>query len=155
MKITFYLNKKRGIIYIMAFLICFPSFVAGGQADKWILYYTATDGSKYFYDMQSIIQTPKTLTATDKKPTVRSRQKNKKAWMVKVKEKIIFNGPDYELSESKMLREFDCSTKKVHILMRTNFYKNGTLQVKGKMGIWQGIDSEPQLETLYNIVCPS
>jgi hypothetical protein len=139
----------------MAFLICFPSIVAGGQVDKWRLYYTATDESKYFYDIQSIVQTTKPLTETNKKRIVRSRQKNKKAWMIKVKEKIIFNGPDYELSESKVLREFDCSAKKVHTLMRSNFYKNGTLQIKGKMGVWQGIDSEPQLGPLYNIVCPS
>lgn len=150
-----HLNKKKVFIYIMAFLICFPSFVAGGQVDKWRLYYTATDGSKYFYDIQSIVQTSKSVTKTDKRRIIKSHQKNKKAWMVKVKEKIIFNGPDYELSESKVLREFDCPTKKVHTLMRSNFYKNGTLKIKGKTGLWQGIDTEPQLNTLYNLVCPS
>lgn len=155
MKITIHLNNKKVFIYVVAFLICFSSFVAGGQGDKWKLYHTATDGSKFFYDMQSVVQTPKTLTKMDKKPTVRSRQKIKREWMVKVREKIVFNGPDYELSESKVLREFDCSAKKVHTLMRSNLYKNGTLKIKGKMSVWQGIDSEPQLGTLYNIVCPS
>lgn len=158
MKIKIHFNKKKVLLYIMALLVCFvcfSSFVAGGQEDKWRLYYTATDGSKYFYDIQSIVRTSKTLTKTDKRRTVRSQQRNKKAWLVKVREKIFFSGPDYELKESKMLREFDCSTKKVHTLMRSNFYKNGTIQIKGKTGVWQGIDSEPQLETLYNLVCPS
>ena len=142
----------------MAFLVCFacfPLFGAGGQADIWRLYYTVTDGSKYFYDSQSIVRASKAVTKTDKKRIVRSRQKNKKAWMVKVRERIIYSGPNYELSESKVFREFDCSTKKVHTLMRSNIYKNGTIHIKGKMGVWQGIDSEPQLETLCNLVCPS
>jgi len=142
----------------MTFLICFvciPSFIVQGQEDKWKLYYTATDGSKYFYDIQSIERTSKTLTKTAKRRIVRSRQINKQAWIVKVREKIFFNGPDYELNESKVLREFDCSNKKVHTLMRSNFYKNGTQQIKGKTGVWQGIDSEPQLKTLYNVACSS
>lgn len=156
MKIKLYLDKKKVFIYIMAFLICFPSFVAGGQMDKWELYFIATDGSKYFYDIQSIVRTPKTMTRTDNKKRIfRPRQENKKAWMVKVREKIFFSGHDYELSESKVLREFDCSTKKVHTLMRSNFHKNSPLQIKGETGVWEGINSEPQLEILYNIVCPS
>jgi hypothetical protein len=50
--------------------------------------------------------------------------------------------------------EFDCSTKKVHTLMRSKHYRNGTQQIKGQTGIWEDIGSEPFLEALYHIVCP-
>jgi hypothetical protein len=158
MKIKINFNKKKALLYIMASLVCFvcfPAFIARGQEDKWKLHYTATDGSKYFYDSQSMARTSEAITKTDKRTIVKSRQRNKKASQVKVREKIIFNRPDYELNESKVLREFDCSAKKVHSLMRSNFYKNGTLQIKGKTDIWEEIDSESNLESLYKIVCPS
>jgi hypothetical protein len=158
MKIKINSNKKRALLYIMALIVCFvclPSFVAGGEEDKWRLYYTATDGSKYFYDSQSIVRTSKASTKIDNRRNVKSRQRNRKAWQVKVREKIVFNKPDYELNESKILREFECSTKKVHTLMRSKFYKNGTQQIKGQSGIWEDIDSAPFFEILYHIVCPS
>jgi len=56
---------------------------------------------------------------------------------------IVFSKPAYELNKAKVLREFDCSKKKVHILMKSNLFKNGSLQIKGEMLGWQGIDSEP------------
>jgi hypothetical protein len=143
MKIKINSNNKRVLFYIMALIVCFvclPSFVARGQEDKWRLYYTATDGSKYFYDSQSIVRTSKASTKIDNRRNVKSRQRNRKAWLVKVREKIVFNRPDYELNESKILREFECSTKKVHTLMRSKFYKDGTQQIKGQSGIWEDID---------------
>lgn len=158
MKIEIHFSRKKSLLFVMGFLvcvICFPTFVVRGQDDKWELYYTANKGSEYYYDVQSIDRTSKILTKKDTRRFIRSRQKIKKAWMVKVREKIIFIGPDSELNESKILREFDCSAKKAHILMRSDFHKNGTLQIKGKSAVWKGIDSEPQLDTLFSLVCPS
>lgn len=158
MKLKIDFNKKKALLYIMALIVCFvclPAFVAIGQEDKWRLYYTATDGSKYFYDSHSIVRTSKASTKIDNRRNVRPRQRNGKAWLVKVREKIVFNRPDYELNESKILMEFDCSTTKVHTLMRSKFYKDGTQQIKGQTGIWEDIDSAPFLEALYHIVCPS
>lgn len=150
-------GNKKCLLFVTAFLVCFicsHSFAAGKQEDKWRMYYSADDGCQYFYNPQSIVQTAKTVNKTDQRRKVKSRQRNKKAWLVKVREKMVFNESHSELGESKVLREFDCSEKKVHTLMRSNFYKNGALQIKGKTGVWQGIDSEPHLIRLFHVVCP-
>jgi len=154
-------NKKKALLCIAALVIsflCLPSFVAGGQ-EEWRLYYTGTDGSKYFYDLHSIarrLKTPETKTKDRRIPRSDRRDVNARL-MVKVTEKVVVNRPDDELKESKIIREFDCSARKVHTLMKSNFYKNGTMQVKGQTGMWkdEDIDSAPFLKTLYAIACPS
>jgi hypothetical protein len=152
-------NKKKMPISMIALLFCFvsfPSFV-GGQEDAWRHYYTSCDGSKFFYDTQSIVRTAKTYDTTNTRRDVRARaqQRNKNSWMVKLREKTIFSRSDHELHESKVLWEIDCSAEKIHTLMRSNFHKNGTVKINGATGVWKGIDSEPQLDALYKLVCSS
>ena len=150
-------GKRKAFLSVtntLVSLLFFTSLAVAEKGDRWRLYYTVPNVSQHFYDSRSIVQTSKTVTKKNRARIARSRKISKKAWIAKVNEKIVFNKPDCELKESKVLREFDCSAKKVHTLMRSNVYRNGTLQIKGKLGIWQGIDSEPQLETLRNFVCP-
>ena len=53
-------TKKSNIIYIAVLMCAFSCLlpqIAGSGTDKWRLYYTSPDGSKYFYDTQVIERT--------------------------------------------------------------------------------------------------
>ena len=150
---------KATHLCITLLLICIVGFFsvsAGAEGNRWALYYTDTDGAKYYYDSTSITRSSKNRITTRQRRS-RNFKRYSKVWIVKVKvkEKVIFNNPDNKLKESLMLREFDCSKKKVRMLMKSESYKNGSEAIEGKIRPWEDIDSKPFYENLYKIVCPS
>ncbi len=149
MKVT---NLCITIIWISVF--CFLSIHAMAEEYGWKFYYTTPDGTKHFYDSKSIIRTSQGPINTSKR-RIKTRKARSKVWLVKVKEKAVFNKPDYKLKESRILREFDCSERKVRMLMKSDFYKDGTQKIEIKTRPWENIGSEPFFEVLYEIVCPS
>lgn len=142
------------ITMLLIYIVCFLSVYAGAEEGRWELYYTSPDVTKHYYDSKSINRSSKGRIATPQRH-VKTRKSHSKVWVVKVKEKIVFNKPDHKLEESKILREFDCSKKKVRMLMKSESYKNGSQEIEGKTRMWKNIDSEPFYEDLYEIVCPS
>lgn len=138
-------------------IMCF-SGVNAVTEDRWKHYFTGSDGSKHFYDTKSISRT-RTSKGNAKGNTRRTRGRIKRGkspptgWIVKVREKAIFNEPDSELKESKILAEFDCPKRKVRIIMESESYSDGLKKIEGKTGPWEDIDSEPFLEALYKRVC--
>jgi hypothetical protein len=139
---------------LMIYIIGFCSVYARAEENGWGLYYSSPDGSKYYYDSTSIARSSKNRITTRQRRS-RTPKTYSKAWIVKVKEKVIFNNPDDQLKESLILREFDCSKKKVRMLMKSESYKNGSNAIEGKIRPWEDIDSKPFYEDLYKIVCPS
>jgi len=137
--------------------MCF-SGVNAVTEDRWKHYFTGSDGSKHFYDTKSISRT-RTSKGNAKANTRRTRGRIKRGkslptgWIVKVREKAMFNEPDSELKESKILAEFDCPKRKVRIIMESESYSDGLKKIEGKTGPWEDIDSEPFLEALYKRVC--
>ena len=142
------------ITLLLIYSVGFFSVSAGAEGNRWALYYSGTDGDKYYYDSTSI-----TRSYRGRIPTRRRRSKipkrHRRVWLVKVKEKVIFNNPNDTLKESLILREFDCPKKKVRMLMKSESYKNGSEAIEGKMRPWEDIDSKPFYKDLYKIVCPS
>ena len=138
------------LIYIVGF---FPAY-AGAEGSRWTLYYTGTDGAHYYYDAKSISRSSRAPAATRQR-RFRLSKRRTSTGRVKVKEKITFDNPDTKLKESLISREFDCSKKKVRMLMKSDSYKNGSTAVEGKMRPWEDIDSKPFYQRLYEIVCPS
>jgi hypothetical protein len=156
----FFLNRRKkqpNVIYICVtvLLICtFPSSfpqVVRGETDQWLLYYTAADGSRYFYDTKSIKMSSKIPSRTYGR-NFRSPKYDKKAWLIKVREKIVAR-PDRELKEARILREFDCTDRKVRILTASKFHRNGNEEIEGRVGPWVDIESAISYETLYQVVC--
>lgn len=142
------------ITMLLIYIVCFLSVYARAEENRWELYYTTPGGTKHFYDLKSIIRISKSHIKTPK-GRIKTREGDTKVLLAKVKEKIIFNNPDYKLKESLILREFDCSKRKVHMLMKNESYKNGSRKIEGKTFPWENIDSEPFYEALYEIVCQS
>lgn len=140
------------ITIILISVFCFLSIHAMAEEDTWRIYYISPDGTKYFYDSKSMVRTSKELFKTTKK-RFRRRKVRSKVWLVKVKEKTVFNKPDNRLIESRILREFDCSEKKVRMVMKSDFFKNGTQKIELKTRPWENIDSKPFYEILNGIVC--
>jgi len=150
-------KMKATNLCITLLLICSVSFFsvyAGAEENRWALYYTGTDGAKYYYDSTSITRSSRKRVTTRQR-RFRIPQRHRRAWMVKVKEKVIFNNPNDKLKQSLISREFDCSKKKVRMLMKSDSYKNGSEAIEGKMRPWEDIDSRPFYKDLYKIVCPS
>ena len=137
------------LIYIAGFF----AVNAGAEGNRWALYYTGPDGAKYYYDSTSITRSSKGYRATRQRRS-RTFKRYSQVLNVKVKEKVIFN-PNDKLKESLISREFDCSKKKVRMLMKSESYKNGSEAIEGKIRPWENIDSKPFYEDLYKIVCPS
>ena len=142
------------ITILFIYLVCFLSIYAKAEENGWKLYYTNTDGTKHFYDLKSITPTSKGRITTPQR-RIKTRKNYNKILLIKVKEKIIFNNPDSKLKESSILREFDCSKSKVRMLMKSEFFKDGSRKIEGKTGLWKNIDSEPFYKALYEIVCQS
>jgi len=142
------------ITLLLIYIVGFFSVYAGAEGNRWALYYTGPDGAKYYYDSTSITRSSKGYSATRQRRS-RTLKRDRRIWMVKVKEKVIFNNPDDKLKESQISREFDCAKKKVRMLMKSDSYKNGFEAIEGKIRPWENIDSQPFYEDLYKIVCPS
>jgi hypothetical protein len=142
------------ITMLLIYIACFLSVYARAEEGRWELYYASPDGTKHYYDSKSITRSSRGHITTPQR-RIKTPKGYSRVWIVKVKEKIIFNNPDYELKESLILREFDCSKKKVRMLMKSESYKNGSQKIEGKTCPWKNIDSEPFYENLYEIVCPS
>jgi hypothetical protein len=146
------INLFIAILFIYS--VCFFSIYAKAEENGWKLYYTNPDGTKHFYDLKSITLTSKVRITTPQR-RIKTRKGYTKVLLVKVKEKIIFNNPDSKLTESSILREFDCSKSKVRMLMKSEFFKDGSRKIEWKSGLWKSIDSEPFYKALYEIVCQS
>ena len=84
---------------------------------------------------------------------LKSRRNIEKAWLIKVREKIVVGRPDSKLQERIILREFDCSDRKIRILTTIKVYRDGNEEIEGRVGPWVDIGSEISNETLYRTVC--
>lgn len=150
---------RVGNLYFTAFLIfiiCVFSVYAGATENRWILYYIDPDDTEYYYDSESIIHTSKSQIKISKGRTSKSSKSRRNYTVVRfvqVKEKIIFNNIGLKLKESRIIREFDCSKRKVRTIMKSETYKNGFQNIEGKICPWENINSEPIYEILYKIVC--
>jgi hypothetical protein len=109
------------ITIFLVSVFCFLSIHAMAEEDTWRIYYISPDGTKYLYDSKSVVRTSKELFETTKK-SFKPRKVRSKVWLVKVKEKTVFNKPDNRLIESRILREFDCSEKRVRMVMKSDFF---------------------------------
>lgn len=63
-----------------------------------LLYYTSPDGDKRYYDLKSITRLSKGCVSTTQR-RMKTPKGYSKVWIVKVKEKIIYNNPDYKLKD--------------------------------------------------------
>jgi len=142
------------ITLLLIYSVGFFSVSAGAEGNRWALYYSGSDGTKYYYNSKSITRSSRGRITTRRRRS-KILKRYRRIWHVKVKEKVIFNNPDDKLKESLISREFDCSKKKVRMLMKSESYKNGSTAVEGKMRPWEDVDSKPFYQHLYAIVCPS
>src|SRR4030042_2423337 len=140
---------------LLLFVICFFSFYADAEEKRWDLYYTDPDGTEHYYDLKNITRTSKVIleTQASTKKRIRTPKKYTKGLMVKLREKLVFNNPGYQLKESRILREFDFSGNMIRTLMISDTYKNGFKRIEGKAQHWENISSKPSYEALYEIVC--
>jgi hypothetical protein len=140
---------------LLLFVICFFSFYADAEENRWHLYYTDPKGTEHYYDSKNIIHTSKVIleaqTSTKRRP--RTPKKYTKVLVVKLREKLVFNNPGYPLKESIILREFDCSRNMIRTLMISDTYKNNFKKIEGKAQPWENVSSKPSYEALYEIVC--
>jgi hypothetical protein len=147
--------KATGICITAAliFIFCFLSVQAGAADDKWVLYHTKPDGTKYYYDSKSISRVYNKIGGKTHAGRYRLLRRYQKAWNIKVREKMVFSSPDSKLKETLALREYDCRAKKIRTLMVTESYRNGSERIEGKISRWNNVDSEPSYEAVYEIVC--
>lgn len=134
-------------IIILIYIVCLLPVCTGAEEDRWKHYYTNPDGTEHYYDSKSVSRTSKSR--------IRTRKGYSQVWVVKVREKMVYNDPEYKLKESRILREFDCSKRMVRTLMISESYKDGSKRIVGKIHPWKNIDLEPFYEALYEIVCKS
>jgi hypothetical protein len=150
------LKNLTSLILFMFCIICFLSVRAYAEENRWYLYYKSPDGTEHSYDPQNIIRTskavPQTRTVT-KRGVRRTYKRYTNVSMVQVREKMVFNNPDYALKESRILREFNCSQKTVRTLMKSETYKNGLKKIEGKTYPWESVSSKPSYDFLYEILC--
>lgn len=149
---------SRTVIKISIFLLCVVCLCivsADAEKNRWYLYYTKPAGIEHYYDVKSIVRTYKAIPKTQAltKNRVRTREKYAKVLLVKIREKLVFNNPEYSVKESRILREIDCSRNMIRTLMTSKTYKTGFKKIEGKTQPWEDISSNPSYESLYEIVC--
>jgi hypothetical protein len=150
-----YQKNAMTLAVFLLFFICLFSVYAGAEEKRWDLYYTEPDGTEHYYDLQNITSTSKVIIEkqTSTRRRIRLPKKYTKLSMVKVREKVVFNNPEHQLKESRILREFDCSKNITRILMISETHKNGFKKIEGKIQPWESINSKPSYGALFEIVC--
>jgi hypothetical protein len=150
-----YQVRAVSFIVFLIYVVCLLFVYADAEENRWHLYYTDPDGTEHYYDSKNIISTSKVIleTQTSTKRRVRTPKKYTKVLLVKLREKLVFNNPEYPLKESRILREFDCSRNMIRTLMISDTYKNGSKRIEGKAQLWESVSLKPFYEALYEIVC--
>jgi len=148
-------EKVMNFTVLLLYVVFFFLVHADAKEKKWDIYYTDPDGTEHYYDLKNITRTSKVIleTQASTKKRIRTPKKYTKVLMVKLREKLVFNNPGYQLKESRILREFDCSGNMIRTLMISDTYKNGFKRIEGKAQPWENISSKPSYEALYEIVC--
>src|SRR4030042_5134719 len=148
-------EKVMNFTVLLLYVVFFFLVHADAEEKKWDIYYTDPDGTEHYYDLKNITRTSKVIleTQASTKKRIRTPKKYTKGLMVKLREKLVFNNPGYQLKESRILREFDFSGNMIRTLMISDTYKNGFKRIEGKAQHWENISSKPSYEALYKIVC--
>lgn len=150
-----YQGKVMSFTVLLLYVVCFFLVYTDAEENRWQLYYTNPDGTEHHYDSKNIIRTSKVILEThaSTKRRVRTPKKYTKVLMVKLREKLVFNNPEFPLKESRILWEIDCSKNMIRTLMISDTYKNGFKKIEGKAQPWENIDLKPSYKALYEIVC--
>ncbi len=147
-KLVGYQRKVVSFVVLLLCIVCLFIVSAGAEENKWYLYYTEPDGIEHYYDSKSIIRTSKTIpkTKASTKRRVRTTEKYTKVLLVKVREKLVFNNPEYPLKESRIVREIDCSKNMIRTLMTSETYKTGLKKIEGKTRY---------ILNIFSFICPN